>query len=43
MLPDMPRIQIPVWLVTHRDLHTSRRIRLGYHTIAEYARGLAVR
>lgn len=43
VLPDMPPIPIPVWLVTHRELHTSRRIRLVYDTIADYVRDLAVR
>lgn len=42
VLPQMPSIPIPVWLVTHRELHTSRRIRLVYDTIAEYVRGLAL-
>ena len=30
LLPDFPSIPIPIWLVTHRELHTSRRIRLVY-------------
>ena len=40
--PDMVRlldgvadITFPVWLVTHRDLHTSRRIRLVFDLLAE--------
>ena len=36
VLPSLPPIEVPVWLVTHRELHTSRRIRLVYDTIAEY-------
>ena len=36
VLPSLPPIDVPVWLVTHRELHTSRRIRLVYDTIAEY-------
>lgn len=27
--------EIPVWLVTHRELHTSRRIRVVYNLLAE--------
>jgi DNA-binding transcriptional LysR family regulator len=26
LLPDLLSIAVPVWLVTHRELHTSRRI-----------------
>ncbi|MEM8743511.1 MAG: LysR family transcriptional regulator [Pseudomonadota bacterium] len=35
ILPDLPPIPIPVWLVTHRELHTSRRIRLVFDLLAE--------
>lgn len=35
ILPDMFEIPIPVWLVTHRELHTSRRIRVVYDILAE--------
>jgi len=35
VLPSLPPIDVPVWLVTHRELHTSRRIRLVFDTIAE--------
>lgn len=35
---DLPPIPVPVWLVTHRELHTSRRIRLVFDTIAEMLR-----
>ncbi|WP_417672271.1 LysR family transcriptional regulator [Roseibium sp.] len=34
VLPDMPPTTIPIWLVTHRELHTSRRIRLVFDTLA---------
>jgi len=34
LLPDHP-ITFPTWLVTHRDLHTSRRIRLVFDLLAE--------
>ncbi|UWQ13483.1 LysR family transcriptional regulator [Aliiroseovarius sp. M344] len=36
LLPDMDPIVFPVWLITHRDLHTSPRIRLAFDTLADY-------
>jgi DNA-binding transcriptional LysR family regulator len=35
IFPDLVSIPIPVWLVTHRELHTSKRIRLVYDILAE--------
>lgn len=38
LVPVLPRIKpipFPVWLVTHRELHTSRRIRLVFDLLAE--------
>lgn len=35
VLPSLPAIPVPVWLVTHRELHTSRRIRLVFDRLAE--------
>ena len=35
ILPQLPPIPVPTWLVTHRELHTSRRIRLVYDHLAE--------
>jgi len=35
VLPDLDPIVIPVWLVTHRDVHTSRRVRLVYDLMAK--------
>lgn len=35
ILPDQFSIPIPVWLVTHRELHTSKRIRVVYDILAE--------
>lgn len=31
----VPPIRFPVWLVTHRELHTSRRIRVVFDALAE--------
>ena len=38
VLPGLPSLQFPVWLVTHRELRTNRRIRVVFDTLA---RGLA--
>jgi DNA-binding transcriptional LysR family regulator len=35
ILPDLDPITVPIWLVTHRELHTSRRIRLVFDLLAE--------
>lgn len=35
VLEDMPPIVFPVWLATHRELHTSRRIRIVFDALAE--------
>lgn len=35
VLPDLDPIPVPIWLVTHRELHTSRRIRLVFDHLAE--------
>ncbi len=35
LLPALPGITVPVWLVSHRELHTSRRVRLVFDTLAE--------
>ena len=34
VLPDFGPIPVPIWLVTHRELHTSRRIRLVFDILA---------
>lgn len=41
LLPDMPPITFPIWLVTHRELHNSRRIRLVFDHLAEALAKLA--
>ncbi len=35
VLPDFKPIPVPVWLTTHRELHTSKRIRLVFDLLAE--------
>lgn len=35
VLPDIPPIPLPIWIVTHRELHTSRRIRLVFDLLAD--------
>ena len=35
LLPELAPIPVPVWLATHRELHTSRRIRLVFDLLAE--------
>lgn len=35
LLPDVPSLVVPFWLCTHRELHTSRRIRLVFDLLAE--------
>jgi DNA-binding transcriptional LysR family regulator len=35
LLPDYPGTPVPVWLITHRELHTSKRVRVVYDAIAE--------
>lgn len=34
--PDFPAIDVPIWLVTHRELHTSKRIRLIFDMLSAY-------
>ena len=41
VLPEMAPVAFPVWLVTHRELQTSRRIRLVYDLLAEAFAGAA--
>ena len=35
VLPDLRPFPVPTWLATHRELHTSRRIRLVFDLLAE--------
>ena len=39
VLDDVPPVRFPIWLVTHRELRTSRRIRVVFEALAQ---GLAV-
>jgi len=36
VFPDMEPMTFPVWLISHRELYTSRRIRLVYDFLAEF-------
>ncbi|MDF0599160.1 LysR family transcriptional regulator [Psychromarinibacter sp. C21-152] len=35
LLPEFEPIPVPIWLTCHRELHTSRRIRLVYDVLAD--------
>ena len=35
VMPELPAIDVPIWLVTHRELQTSQKIRVVYDLIAE--------
>ncbi|MDP3415953.1 LysR family transcriptional regulator [Falsiroseomonas sp.] len=35
VLPEAPPIVFPIWLVTHRELHTSRRVRVVFDFLAD--------
>jgi len=39
VLPSMAPVPVPVWLVTHRELRTSRRIRIVFDLLAERLSG----
>jgi DNA-binding transcriptional LysR family regulator len=44
VLPKLPPLPVPVWLATHRELHTSRRIRVVFDFLAdELSRSAKVR
>ncbi len=36
VLPDMAPIPVPAWLVAHREVHTSRRVRMVFDLLAEH-------
>ena len=35
VLDDLPPVRFPIWLVSHRELRTSRRIRVVFEALAE--------
>lgn len=35
VLPEFPPMPVPIWLVTHRELHTNRRIRLVFDLLSD--------
>jgi DNA-binding transcriptional LysR family regulator len=35
VLPDLPPLPVPIWITTHRELRTSRRIRVVFDLLAE--------
>jgi DNA-binding transcriptional LysR family regulator len=35
VLPDLAPITFPIWLVAHRELYTSRRIRVVFDLLAQ--------
>ena len=35
VLDDVPPLRFPIWLVTHRELRTSRRIRVVFEALAQ--------
>ncbi|MFS8066186.1 MAG: hypothetical protein ACMG6S_07420, partial [Byssovorax sp.] len=36
VLPALPPIPVPAWLVSHREVHTSRRVRMVFDLIVEH-------
>nr|WP_272213417.1 hypothetical protein [Marinicella sp. W31]MDC2879373.1 hypothetical protein [Marinicella sp. W31] len=42
VFPAFKPISVPIWLVTHRELHSSRRIRVVYDILAEFLAKLSV-
>ncbi|MDZ7822722.1 MAG: hypothetical protein U5K75_00865 [Ahrensia sp.] len=38
LLPDIVPIEFPIWVVTHRELHTAKRIRIVFDILADALR-----
>lgn len=36
LLPEMDPMLFPIWLIAHRELHTSRRVRVAYDLLADF-------
>jgi len=43
VLEEVPAITFPIWLLTHREVHTARRIRLVFDILAEELGGITPR
>ena len=43
VMPELPPIPVPTWLVAHRELHTSRRVRLVFDLLAEVLKDARLR
>ena len=43
VLPELDAVPVPIWLVTHREIHTSRRIRLVFDLLADAFREVTAR
>ena len=41
-MPSLPAIPVPVWLTSHRELRTSRRVRVVFDLLAEGLQKLTV-
>lgn len=39
VLPSLPPIPVPTWLVAHREVHTSRRVRVVFDRLVEHLGG----
>ncbi|MGK3961472.1 hypothetical protein WMF38_51255 [Sorangium sp. So ce118] len=35
VLPDLPPLPVPIWVTAHRELRTSRRMRVVFDLLAE--------
>ena len=42
VLPDLPPLPVTVWLVAHRELRSSARVRVVYDALAEALRAQVI-